>query len=124
MNQIILPLDLERKLEKEDIAFAIHDLVESIPEEAFQAFKQERGASKYHPRMMLKLILCAYTQSVFSGRKIEANANKYTFVWKKSIQNYDKKLTERSNDLNVNKITIIDPKTGIEKIIFERKRVN
>src|SRR5699024_2852683 len=25
----------------------------------------------YHPNMMVKLILCAYTQSVFSGRKIE-----------------------------------------------------
>lgn len=165
MNQIILSLDLEKKLEKEDIALAIHDLVESIPEEAFQAFKQERGATKYHPRMMLKLILCAYTQSAFSGRKIEAlvkdsvrmmwlaqyyepsyrminrsrvhptvqsllracfvqfsnqlvqeklideealfidgtkikaNADKYTFVWKKSIQNYDQKRTERLFDL-------------------------
>ncbi|EUJ51530.1 transposase [Listeria fleischmannii FSL S10-1203] len=48
--------------------------------------------------MMLKLILSAYTLSAFSVRKIEANANKYTFVWKKSIQNYDKKLTERSTD--------------------------
>ncbi|WP_167630583.1 hypothetical protein [Listeria valentina] len=50
MNQLILPLDLEKKVEKEDIALAIHDLVESILEGAFQAFKQERGATKYHPR--------------------------------------------------------------------------
>lgn len=33
------------------------------------------------------------------GTKIEANANKYTFVWKKSIENFDKKLTEKSNVL-------------------------
>lgn len=46
--------------------------------------------------MMMKMILCAYTQSVFSGRNIEANANKYTFVWRKSIDNFDKKLTEKS----------------------------
>ena len=28
-------------------------------------------ATSYHPKMMLKVILYAYTQSVFSGRKIE-----------------------------------------------------
>lgn len=32
MNQIILPLNLEVKLDKNDIAFAVNDLVESIPE--------------------------------------------------------------------------------------------
>ena len=29
------------------------------------------------------------------GTKIEANANKYTFVWNKSIDNYDRKLDEK-----------------------------
>ncbi len=29
------------------------------------------------------------------GTKIEANANKYTFVWNKSIKNYDRKLDEK-----------------------------
>src|SRR5699024_10459367 len=46
MNQVILPLDFEIKLYKNDIAFAVNHLIE--------------------------IILCAYTQSVFSGRKIEA----------------------------------------------------
>lgn len=27
-----------------------------------------------------------------AGRKIEANTNKYTFIWRKSIDNFDKKL--------------------------------
>lgn len=31
MNQLILPLDLEVKLHKNDIAFSNHHLVESIP---------------------------------------------------------------------------------------------
>ncbi|MGX9933702.1 transposase, partial [Virgibacillus salarius] len=119
----------------------------------------------YHPRMMMKIILCAYTQSVFSGRKIEgllkdsvrmmwlaqgyepsyrtinrfrvhpevkellrqcfvlfrcqlveekaieeeaifidgtkleANANKFTFVWKKSIEKYSSDLVEKSNQM-------------------------
>jgi transposase len=165
MNQVVLPLDLEIKLKENDIAFAINDLVESIPEEAFEDFIRQTGRPAYHPRMMLKIILCGYTQSVFSGRKIEAllqdsirmmwlaqghepsyrtinrfrsnplienilrecfvqfrnqlvekglieeeaifidgtkieaNANKFTFVWRKSVERYSDKLIEKSNQL-------------------------
>ncbi|WP_230203630.1 IS1182 family transposase [Bacillus massiliigorillae] len=165
MNQVILPLDLEVKLQNNDIAFHVHHLVESIPQEAFESFLRNTGCPAYHPRMMLKIILCAYSQSVFSGRKIEAllkdsirmmwltqghepsyrtinrfrvqpevkellrqcfvqfrtvlveeklidqeaifidgtkieaNANKFTFVWKKSTENYHNGLIEKSNQL-------------------------
>jgi transposase len=165
MNQLVLPLDLEVKLQKNDIAFHVHHLVESIPHEALEPFLRNEGCPAYHPRMMLKIILCAYTQSVFSGRKIEAllqdsirmmwlaqgyepsyrtinrfrvhpevkelirqcfvqfrcqlvqeniieqeaifidgtkieaNANKFTFVWKKSIEKYHQGLIEKSNQL-------------------------
>ena len=165
MNQIVLPLDLEVKLQNNDIAFHIHHLVESIPREAFEPFLRNEGCPAYHPRMMLKIILCGYTQSVFSGRKIEAllkdsirmmwpsqgyepsyrtinrfrvqsevkdlirqcfvqfrcqlvqenmidqeaifidgtkieaNANKFTFVWKKSAEKYHHSLVEKSNQL-------------------------
>jgi len=71
MNQLILPLDLAVKLQDNDIALAIHHLVESIPERAFVSFLHYTGCPSYHPRMMLKIILCGYTQSTFSGRKIE-----------------------------------------------------
>lgn len=71
MNQVVLPLDLEIKLQENDIAYAVNHVVESIPDEAFAVFSRETGCPAYHPRMMMKIILCAYTQSVFSGRKIE-----------------------------------------------------
>src|SRR5690625_1660806 len=165
MNQMILPLDLEIKLEKNDIAYAVNDLVEQIPNQAFDGFRRSTGCPAYHPRMMVKLILCAYTQSVFSGRKIEdlvkdsirmmwlaqgyepsyrtinrfrvhpevkeilrqcfvqfraqliqanqideeaifidgtkieANANKFTFVWRKSIERYNSNLIKKSNEM-------------------------
>ncbi|WP_404458852.1 IS1182 family transposase [Oceanobacillus kapialis] len=165
MNQVILPLDLEMKLQENDIAYAVNHVVESIPEDSFAEFFRETGCPAYHPRMMMKVILCAYTQSVFSGRKIEgllkdsvrmmwlaqgyepsyrtinrfrvhpevkellrqcfvlfrcqlveekmieeeaifidgtkieANANKFTFVWKKSIEKYSTDLIKKSNQL-------------------------
>ncbi|UFU00692.1 IS1182 family transposase [Radiobacillus kanasensis] len=163
MNQVILPLDLEIKLQENDIAYAVHDVVEAIPDEAFTGFLRETGCPAYHPRMMMKVVLCAYTQSVFSGRKIEgllkdsvrmmwlaqgyepsyrtinrfrvhpevkellrqcfvqfrcqlvrenvieeeaifmdgtkieANANKFTFVWRKATEKYSSRLVEKSN---------------------------
>src|SRR5699024_12484826 len=72
MNRVIVALGLEIKLDKNDTAFAINDLVESIPVESFEDFARSTGCPAYHPRMMMKIILCAYSQSVFSGRKIEA----------------------------------------------------
>lgn len=165
MNHIVLPLDLEVRLHEKDIAFSIHHLVESIPNEAFVSFLRHTGCPSYHPKMMLKLILCGYTQSAFSGRKIEAlaqdslrmmwlaqgyepsyrtinrfrihpemkelirqcfvqfrcrlvkeklinseaifidgtkieaNANKFTFVWKKSVDKHHARLVEQSNQL-------------------------
>ena len=51
--------------------FSIHHLVESIQNEAFASFIHHTDCPSYNPRMMLKLILCGYIQSTFSGRKIE-----------------------------------------------------
>ena len=162
INQVVLPIDLEFSLDKNDIAYAIHNLIESIPEKFFADFEHHMGPSSYHPKMMLKIILCGYTQSAFSGRKIEdltkdslrmmwlaqnyrpsyrtinrfrinpfvnkllrecfiqfrhhlveeklidseaifidgtkieANANKYTFVWKKAVKTNEKKLDIQS----------------------------
>ena len=72
MNPLVLPLNLEFKLHEKDIAYTVHHLVESIPSEAFTSFLRHTGCPAYHPQMMLKLILCACTQSVFSGCKMEA----------------------------------------------------
>ena len=72
MNQITLPLDLSVMIPDDDIAVAVNALVESIPDAEFKGFAHGYGAASYHPRMMMKVILCSYAQSVYSGRKIEA----------------------------------------------------
>ncbi len=54
-----------------DIVFIINKLVESIPQEVFNPYYSQIGPSSYHPKMMLKIILYSYANSVFSGRRIE-----------------------------------------------------
>ena len=47
MNQVVLPLDLEIKLQENDIAYAVNDVVESIPDEAFIKFLRTTGCPAY-----------------------------------------------------------------------------
>ncbi|WP_145341041.1 transposase, partial [Staphylococcus condimenti] len=45
-------------------------------------YKNHRGAPSHNPRMMLKIILYAYSNSIFSGRKIEfALKDSIRFMW-------------------------------------------
>ncbi|MBM7542164.1 transposase [Amphibacillus cookii] len=43
INQVVLPLDMEMKLQENDIAYAVNELTESIPEEAFAGFLRATG---------------------------------------------------------------------------------
>ncbi len=82
MNQIVLPLDLEVKLQNNDIAFHVHHLVESIPQETFEPFLQNEGCPAYHPRMKLKIILCTLLSICLIRHKIKDLVifNIFTFV--------------------------------------------
>ncbi|HGL5478102.1 TPA: IS1182-like element ISSau3 family transposase, partial [Staphylococcus aureus] len=165
MTQLTLPIETSVRIPQNDISRYVNEIVETIPDSEFDEFRHHRGATSYHPKMMLKIILYAYTQSVFSGRriekllhdsirmmwlaqdqtpsyktinrfrvnpntdalieslfiqfhsqclkqnliddnsifidgtKVEASANRYTFVWKKSIQNHESKLNKNSKAL-------------------------
>ncbi|PNZ03422.1 IS5/IS1182 family transposase [Staphylococcus kloosii] len=167
---MILPLNIEVLIPENDIAHYVNQIVETIPNETFYELKHSRGASSYHPKLMLKIILYSYTQSVFSGRriesllkdsirmmwlsqnqtpsygtinrfrinpimdkllqslfinfrtqlvelnlidehslyidgtKIEASANKYTFVWRKNTERYNSKVIEQSKETYRNAI--------------------
>lgn len=45
--------------------------VDSIPEDVLLGKTAKTGRPAYHPAMMLKILLFAYSRRVFSGRKIE-----------------------------------------------------
>lgn len=55
VNQMVLPLDLEIKLQENDITYAVNDVVEHIPDEAFTELLRDTSCPAYHPRMMMKL---------------------------------------------------------------------
>ncbi|HGZ5109131.1 TPA: transposase, partial [Staphylococcus aureus] len=75
MTQLTLPMETSVLIPTNDISRHVNDIVETIHDNEFDEFRHHRGATSYHPKMMLKVILYAYTQSVFSGRKIEKMLN-------------------------------------------------
>ena len=61
MTQLTLPMETSVLIPTNDIS-TCNDIVETIHNE-FDEFRHHRGATSYHPKMMLKVILYAYTQS-------------------------------------------------------------
>jgi len=55
------------------------------------------------------------------GTKIEANANKYTFVWNKSVSNYDRKLDEkiRAHLCEINRIVADENRIYLDQDLEE-----
>lgn len=82
---------------------------------------------------LIKLDEIKFENIFIDGTKLEANANKYTFVWKKSINKSEVKLQEKLRilivnlniDLNLNyKIPNIEKKIGIQEIHEILKTLN
>ena len=60
----------------------VNALVESLNLESFRKLYKECGRSPYHPRMMLKVILYAYMNNVYSCRKIESLLHRdIHYIW-------------------------------------------
>ena len=71
-NQTVLfPQRIDEDIADNDPVRMVDALVESLNLESFRKLYKECGRSPYHPQMMLKVILYAYMNNVYSCRKIE-----------------------------------------------------
>ena len=71
-GQTALTLNLDFAIPNNHLATVIGRFVDSIPEDVLlDSDTAKTGRPAYHPAMMLKILLFAYSRRVFSGRKIE-----------------------------------------------------
>ena len=71
-NQLVLfPQRIDENIAGNDPVRIVNAIVDSLNLEAFKKLYKEKGRSPYHPRMMLKVILYAYMNNVYSCRRIE-----------------------------------------------------
>lgn len=164
-NQLsLLPHSLEDFIAALHPARIINSVIDQLDLENLYKSYADRGGASYHPRMLLKVLVYAYLNNIYSSRKIEqaclenvhymwlsgmthpdhntinrfrssklkmyieeifyqivelfieegfisieeayidgtkieANANKFTFVWKKAIANYKQKMVDQIIDI-------------------------
>ena len=73
-QSVLIPVSLEQQLMPGTLEFAIHSLVESrIDTSIFEHrySNDETGRLAYDPKILLKIILFAYSRGLVSSRKIE-----------------------------------------------------
>jgi transposase len=73
-QRVLIPVSLEEQLVPETLEFAIHTLVErrmdmSVFDDNYQ--NDETGRSAYDPKVLLKVVLLAYSRGLTSSRQIE-----------------------------------------------------
>jgi transposase len=71
---ILLPISLEKQLIPGTLEFAIHALIERCVDTSIFASKyknDESGCPAYDPKVLLKVVLFAYSRGIISSRKIE-----------------------------------------------------
>ncbi|QUL58043.1 IS1182 family transposase [Paenibacillus tritici] len=160
MDQLCLPMDLEEDIPSNHLARVVNTAVNRLDDSIFDAAYPGGGRDSYHPKMLTKVMIYAYTQRIYSSRqiakavresipfmwlagrqrpdfrtlnrfrsqrmknvletvftavlqfladekyvslehyfvdgtKIEANANRYTFVWGKAVSKHKSKLQEK-----------------------------
>ena len=82
-NQLVLfPERIDKDIAPDDPVRLVNAVVDSLDMERIYSLYYDRGASPYHPRMMLKVIIYGYMNNIYSCRKIE-NALKRDvhFIW-------------------------------------------
>ena len=78
----LLPPSLEELIPEHHLVRVVNRVVEELEIEPLMAKYKGGGTSSYHPRMMLKVIVYAYTQKIYSSRKIEkALWENIGFMW-------------------------------------------
>jgi transposase len=77
-----VPLIIEDMIGPSDLVRVVNNLVDGIADETLELFYTGGGSTSYHPKMMLKVILYAYCNGIYTSRKIakEVRSN-INYIW-------------------------------------------
>lgn len=83
MDQMsLMPQSYSEKIPPKHIVRTVNEAVERIDLKPLMAQYKGGGTSSYHPKMMLKVLVYAYSQRIYSSRRIaKALREDITFMW-------------------------------------------
>jgi transposase len=90
-QMLLLPPSLEELIPEKDMVRVVNRFVDSLPRSVVESkFRYKRGRPPYHPRMMLKVVLYAYSQRLYSCRRIaKALRQNVCFMWLGAMERPD-----------------------------------
>lgn len=78
----LLPPSYDELIEKDHLVRVVNQAVEAIDINALLAQYKGGGTSSYHPMMLLKVLVYAYTQKIYSSRRIAKSLRENIhFMW-------------------------------------------
>ena len=81
-DRLFFLLNPEEDIAENDPVRVVDAVVESLDLREFKKLYRERGRCPYHPKMMLKVILYAYMNNIYSCRKIERQVQRdIHYIW-------------------------------------------
>ena len=81
-GQLQLPTDLSSLIPEKHVVRVVDDAIERVDLRRLMNRYKGGGTSSYHPKMMLKVLVYAYTQRVYSSRQIaKALRENVYFMW-------------------------------------------
>lgn len=88
---LLLPPDLESMVPEKDLVRVVDEFVETLPRRMIEGRRwKRRGRPAYSPRVMLKILLYAYSQRVYSCRGIaKACRQNLNFLWLSALERPD-----------------------------------
>lgn len=81
-NRLFLTIDSNEEISQNDPVRVVDHIVESLDLRDFKKLYKEKGRCAYDPKMMLKIILYAYMNNIYSCRKIEKAVKRdIHYIW-------------------------------------------
>jgi transposase len=81
-QMVLLPVDLEDEIEPNHLVRVVHAAIEKMDLRVLYEQYKGGGTSSYHPKMLLKVLIYAYTQQIYTSRKIaKALRENIYFMW-------------------------------------------
>ena len=78
----LLPADLEEMIPENHVVRVINEAIEQLDLSVLMERYKGGGTSSYNPKMMLKILVLAYSQGVYSSRKIaKALRENINYMW-------------------------------------------
>ncbi len=83
MHQIkLIPTSYDELIEQDHLVRTVNNAIEKIDLSALMAQYKGGGTSSYHPKMLLKVLVYAYSQKIYSSRRIaKALRENIHFMW-------------------------------------------